>query len=172
MRNVFLISAQNIKQNSVVNNNVDEMYILPAITFAQDEGLQPIIGTNLYNKLESLVADGSISATTNTDYKYLLDEYINPYLLNKVTADIQLPLAYKLRNQGVVQITGDNVYQTPIKETQYLIQHYNYKADFYASRMSDYLCTNSKKYPEYNKCNDCSEMPHNPHGYSTNIFLG
>ena len=96
MAKVLLVSEQTLKKNSVVNNNVDGMYLLPAIEFAQDSGLQPIIGTKLYNKLMDLVEDGTIE--NNDDYKYLLDEYVTPYLINKVTADIQIPLAYKVRN--------------------------------------------------------------------------
>jgi hypothetical protein len=117
MARVLLISEATLKKNSVINNNVDGMYILPAIEYAQDAGLQPLLGTKLYNKLMDLVADGSIQ--TETDYKVLLDEYITPYLLNKVTADIQIPLTYKLRNQGVVQQTDANVYQPSMKDLQF-----------------------------------------------------
>ena len=67
MARVLLISEKTLKSNGVINNNVDGMYILPAIDYAQDAGLQPIIGTKLYNKLMDLVADGSIQQ--ETDYK-------------------------------------------------------------------------------------------------------
>ena len=136
MAKVYLISEQTIKTNSIINNNVDGMYLLPAIEYAQDNGLQSLIGTKLYNKLMDIVADGTIANLP--DYKTLLDEYITPYLLNKVTADIQLPLAYKLRNQGVVQQTGENTYVPSMKDTQYVIQHYQNQADFYGNRMSDW----------------------------------
>ena len=53
MARVLLISEKTLKQNSVINNNVDGMYILPAIEYAQDAGLQPFLGTKLYNKLIS-----------------------------------------------------------------------------------------------------------------------
>lgn len=170
MTKVYLVSEATIKSNSVVNNNVDSMYLLPAIEYAQDAGLQPIIGTQLYNKLQDLVADGSI--TGETEYKLLLDEYITPYLINKVTADIQLPLAYKLRNQGVVQNVNENTIQTPIKDVQYLIEFYENKAKFYANRLSDFLIANSTNYPEYNSVNSCADMPSDKHAYKTNLYLG
>ena len=134
MARVLLISEKTLKKNSVVNNNVDGMYLLPAIEFAQDAGLQPIIGTKLYNKLMDLVENGSI--TGSTDYKYLLDEYITPYLINKVTADIQIPLSFKLRNQGVVQQTDTNTYVPSMKDIQYVIQNYENKANFYSNRLN------------------------------------
>lgn len=170
MAKVLLISEQTIKTNSVINNNVDTMYILPAIEFAQDEGLQPLIGTKLYEKLMYLVEQDIIQ--DNSDYQLLLDEYITPYLLNKVTADIQIPLSYKLRNQGVVQQTSENTYVPSMKDTQYVIQHYDNKANFYANRMSDYLKANRSKYPEYGSVDSCADMPSNSGAYKTNIYLG
>ena len=170
MARVFLISEATLKKNSVINNNVDGMYILPAIEYSQDAGLQPIIGTKLYNKLMDLVENGSITGAT--DYKYLLDEYIAPYLINKVTAEIQIPLAYKLRNQGVVQQTGDNTYLPNMKDTQYIIQNYENKANFYGNRLSDYLHANHSKYPEYCSVDSCADMPSDSGAYKTGIFLG
>lgn len=170
MARVLLISEKTLKQNSVINNNVDGMYILPAIEYAQDAGLQSLIGTQLYNKLMDLVADGSITGAT--DYKYLLDEYVEPYMVNKVTADIQIPLAFKMRNQGVVQQTGENTYVPSLKDMQYVVQNYENKANFYGQRMSDYLHANHTKYPEYCKIESCADMPSDRGAYNTGIFLG
>ena len=170
MARVLLLSESALKKNSVVNNNVDGMYVLPSIEYAQDMGLQPILGTVLYNKIMDLVQDGSISGAT--DYKFLLDEYITPFLINKVTADIQIPLAYKMRNQGVVQQTGENTYVPSMKDLQYVIQNYNDKASFYGNRLRDYLHANHTKYPEFCKVNSIADMPSNPNTYHTGIFLG
>ncbi len=169
MARVLLLSEKTLKQNSIVNNNVDGMYILPAIEYAQDAGLQPLIGTKLYNKLMDLVESGITEAT---DYKYLLDEYVTPYLVNKVTADIQIPLVYKLRNQGVVQNTGENTYVPSLKDMQYVIQNYENKANFYGNRLSDYLRANRMKYPEYCSVDSCADIPSDKGAYNTGIFLG
>lgn len=170
MARVFLISTATMKKNSVVNNNVDDMYLLPSIEIAQDAGLQPLLGTKLYNKLMDLVADGSITGAT--DYKYLLDEYIAPYLINKATADIIIPLSYKLRNQGMIQQTGENTYAPSLRDTQYVIQNYENKANFYGNRLSDYLKANRSKYPEYCKIDSCADMPSDSGAYKTGIYLG
>lgn len=172
MARVFLISEATIKKNSVVNNNVDGMYLLPAIEYAQDAGLQPIIGTKLYNRLMDLVEDGSITGETAEDYKLLLDEYVTPYLINKVTADIQIPLGFKVRNQGIVQQTGENTYVPSMKDMQFVAQHYDNQANFYANRMSDYLHANHNKYPEYCTIDSCADMPSDSGAYNTGIFLG
>ena len=170
MARVFLLSIKTLKENSVINNNVDEMYVLPAIEYSQDAGLQPIIGTKLYNRLMDMVEDGTIE--NNEDYKYLLDEYITPFLLNKVTAEIQIPLAFKLRNQGVVQQTGENTYVPSLKDLQYVIQNYENKANFYSNRLSDYLKANRKKYQEYCSVDSSADMNSNKDAYNTGLYLG
>ena len=170
MNEILLISEKTLKENSVINNNVDGMYVLPAIEYAMDAGLQPIIGTKLYNRLMDMVEDGTIE--NNNDYKYLLDEYVTPYLINKVTADIQIPLAYKVRNQGVVQQTGENTYVPSLKDLQYVIQNYENKANFYSNRLSDFLKANRKKYPEYCSVDSGADMPSNKDAYNTGIYLG
>lgn len=170
MARVFLISTATMKKNSVVNNNVDDMYLLPSIEIAQDEGLQSLIGTKLYNKLMDLVEDGSITGAT--EYKYLLDEYITPYLINKATADIIIPLSYKMRNQGVVQQTSEYTYSPSLKDTQYVIQNYENKANFYGNRLSDYLKANRKKFPEYCSVDSSADMPSDSGAYKTGIYLG
>jgi len=169
MARVFLVSTKTLKENSVINNNVDDMYVLPAVEYAQDSGLQPLLGTKLYNRLMDLVESG---ITEENDYKYLLDEYITPYLINKVTADIQIPLSFKLRNQGVIQQTGENTYIPSLKDMQYVAQSYENKANFYANRLSDFLRANRSKYPEYCKIDSCADMPSDKNAYKTGIFLG
>ena len=170
MVKVYLISEKTLKTNSVINNNVDGMYLLPAIEYAQEAGLQPLLGTALYDKLQDLVEDTSI--TGNTDYKILLDNYVTPYLVAKVTADIQIPLAFKVRNQGIVQQTGENTYVPSIKDTQYVAQYYDNQANFYGQRLSDYLCANRTKYPEYGTRNTYADMPSDRDAYNTGIYLG
>ena len=100
---VLLLSEQRLKEDSLINNNVDSMYIFPAIQTAQEIGLQPLLGTKLYNKLLEVVENGG-----DEQYFDLLDSYVIPYLEMKVMADIQIPLAYKIRNGGLVQNTSEN----------------------------------------------------------------
>lgn len=166
---IQLISEKRLKQDSLIDNNVDGLYITPAIQLAQEVGLQPIIGGPLYKKILELVNTGDIQ--TETDYKELLDDYCIPYLEYKVMSEIQIPLSFKMRNQGIVTTNDDHSYNTDIRDVQYLKTYYDEKATFYANRLSDYLCANSSKFPEYKQCVS-GEMKSNSKAYNTNIYLG
>ena len=172
MSNVLFISEKTIKANTLINDNVGSEYILPAIRTAQDMGVQNLIGTQLFNKLKSLIADGSIENSENANYKLLLDDYIAPYLEWKVMADIQLPLAFKMRNSGVTQTNNEHQTNTVMKDAQTLSTFYDQKATFYSHRLSDYLLANQDLYPEYLAWNNISDMKASAGAYNTGIYLG
>lgn len=154
MNKVLLISEETLKTYTLVNENVDGKYILPAIQTAQDIDLETLIGKALLMKLCSLVESGDI--TTNTDYKVLLDDYITPYLCWQVLSTIQIGLNYKFTNSGVISNEDERRSKLDYRNNQLLQEQYKHFADSYAGKLKDYLCSNSSKYPEYNQCLDNS----------------
>ena len=164
---VLLLSEKTLKEDSLINDNVESTYIIPAIQVAQEQGLQQIIGTMLYDKICDMVNNNQVSA----DYRILLDDYITPYLEYKVMADIQLPLSYKFRNLGVNQTVDDHIYTPSLRDTQYLIEYYDNKAKFYSNRLFDYLKANHKLFPEFLKKDSCDDIMANKMSYKTNIVL-
>lgn len=165
--NVLLISEKTLKEDSLINNNVDNMYIVPAIQIAQEQALQQLIGTKLYKKICELVSGGNVPA----DYKILLDSYIIPFLEYKVMSDIQIPLSYKFRNLGMNQTSDERTITPSLRDTQYLIEFYDNKAKFYGDRLYDYLCANHKLFPDFRKKENCDDLMANKMSYKTNIVL-
>lgn len=164
---VLLLSEKTLKEDSLINDNVDSMYIYPAIQVAQEQGLQQVIGTLLYKRICQYVDEGNVPA----DYRILLDDYITPYLEYKVMADIQIPLSYKFRNLGVNQTTDERTYSQSLRDTQYLIEYYDNKAKFYSNRLFEYLKANHKLFPDFMKKDSCDDLQANKMSYKTNIVL-
>ena len=153
--NTLLITPEYIKQYSTVGDNTQPEYITPSIIDSQIMGLQPIIGTMLYDRLCEMVTE----KTLTDDYKHLLDNYIAPYLLNKTQANLLMNLFAKQRNAGVVQYLDTNQQQTDISSVKFMRAEFESKATFYANRLTDYLCANSNKYPEWHDRRDCADLP-------------
>ena len=165
--NVLLLSEKTLKEDSLINDNVDSMYILPAIQIAQEQSLQQLIGSSLYRKICEMVNTNNLV----DDYKILLDNYITPFLEYKVMSDIQLPLSYKFRNLGMNQTTDERTITPSLRDTQYLIEYYDNKAKFYGDRLYDYLCANHKLFPEFRTKDSCDDLMANKMSYKTNIVL-
>ena len=171
MNNVYLISEKTLKENSIINDNVDPNYLDPAMDLAQNVGLQQVIGTNLLDKLTSLVENGKIKEDENKAYKYLLDKYITNYLMYKVCSELTIILGYKYRNAGVIQTNNDHTSNTAMSDAQYMKNYYDDKASFFAISMINYIKANSEKYPEYGETK-AGGFKNNDMAFDTGIFLG
>ena len=168
---IQLISETTLKAFTLINDNVDAAFIAPAIQKAQDMGLQPLIGSNLLDKICTLVADDSISNEENAAYKRLLDDYIIPYLCWRVMADIQIPLFAKIRNAGIVQSQDQQTQQLSHSDVEYIKKDYEYNADFYGKRITDFLCANSTTYPEWLTRRDVADIKADSESFNTHIVL-
>lgn len=167
MINVFLIDESTLKNDTPLGDNVASENIRPAIETAQDIYLQQLIGSELLDKLYGDIANDKLEG----HYKELLDDHITNYLKYKVLSEITIPLAYKYRNAGVVQANGEHYQQTTLRDAQLIANHYDLRANFYAERMSKYLCTNSDKFPEYKSTRDNADIMADPDSYKTNWVL-
>ena len=73
----LFISEQFIKDNSVIDENVDMHYITTTIDKCQKKYFRQILGTALYNELTTQINAGSLTALNTT----LLDDYIQDALM-------------------------------------------------------------------------------------------
>lgn len=166
MINVFLISEDTLKSETILNDNVSAEYFESAVETAQEIYLQQLIGTSLLTDLCEKVRDNRL----NGDDKMLLDEYITPFLKFKVLAEVTLPIAFKYRNAGVVQTNNEYMYNTTMKDAQQLATHYDQRANFFAIRLTDWLCANSNKFPAYRNTTS-GELSPNGDAFNTSIYL-
>lgn len=166
---IFLINESIMKSETILNDNVGSEFIAPSIEAAQDMYLQQLIGTELIEKLYDLIRNDTIASPENAEYKTLLDDYITNYLKYKVLADITIPLAFKYRNNGVMQSNTDHYSNSTLRDATMVQSHYEMRANFYAERLTKYLM--SKDFPEYRSVRTSADMMANPDAYQTNIVL-
>lgn len=172
MNKILLVSETYIKTNSGLDDNVFGKFLLPAIREAQDISLQSIIGTSLFDRICSMVADNSISNEENFDYKYLLDKHIQPYLLYMTLCNILPLIGSKIANLGAIYTSDEHIQHLSNLDRDSLQDYYEHRASFYAKRMQDYLIKNRIIYPELNDC-DCSDIkPNLTSSAASPIWLG
>lgn len=167
VKKIMLISPSAVKAVSYVNFNVDDGNMGTSIREGQEIHLQSIIGSNLLYRLQELVLnkkegkEDNIDAEANAAYKEILDDYIIPYLANKVQALLCVPVSFKLRNLGVVR-TGDTNVSTPsLKDVMAVQTRYNTLAARYATNLSKYMCAHKNEFPELEQTDcpcGCSEF--------------
>ena len=150
--NILLINRDDCMRLTSMNGNIDTTKLLPQIRTAQDVHLQPIIGTALYDELKQMVKDLNDSGTPiPADYSLLLSVYITPTLAYYTMWDFLPFLSYELRNGGIYKHGSENSEPASDEAMNMLVQRFKDKAEFYAGRLTSYLCNNSSLYPEFNQ---------------------
>lgn len=143
--NTLFISDTMIKERSSLHGNTDPKLIYNDIKTAQDMYILPILGTALFNKIQTIISDGTITSVTNADYKTLLDNYIVDALIFYTLSDLPTTLSYQLWNKGVVRKLGEDTELPSMSELVDISNKYKNKAEFYANRLKLYCIDQSSK---------------------------
>lgn len=147
---ILLVSDVMIKERTAIHGNIDPKLIYPEIKFAQDSKILPILGTRLYNKLQSIIADGTIGNTVNINYKNLLDKYLVDALMYYTLSELPVNISYQLWNKGVVRKQGQDTDLPSMSELVAIGQNHLKKAEYYGNRMKLYIITNAPQmFPEF-----------------------
>jgi len=149
MKAIF-ITANDLKRYSVVNGNVDNDKFMQFIEISQDIHVQNYLGTDLYNKYQKLIIDGTINDVGNAKYKTLLDTYIKPFTIHWALVEYLPYAAYTVANGGVYKHTSETSQTVDKNEIDFLIEKQRDTAQHYTRRFIDFMCFNSSDYPEYN----------------------
>lgn len=170
--NILLTSENRIKSLSPLSDSLAGKYLLPTIKMVQDIELRGTIGSCLLDSLLQMVAEKTISASTNEAYKDLLDNYIQPYMIYQVLSEITDVVANKIVNAGVTTVNDEHQYNSSRTEKNDLKLTFLRRADSYKRLMQEFLLSNSEAFPELKEC-DCARIKDNLHtAYSGGLWLG
>jgi hypothetical protein len=151
--NVLLISEQKLKDNTSINENVDSSELRFAIQQSQQIFLQESLGTNLLEKLYQLVDDGTINDPANSNYKGLLNQYVQPTLISYSYYLALDNFWVKFINIGLVQNRSEQGQPVDLKTLQFLKQNAYNQAQFNDQILRRHLVFRSGLYPEYTSGN-------------------
>jgi hypothetical protein len=109
---VYLISTTFLKDNTPINENVDDKLLKSAIKEAQEIYIRDVIGSGIYNELQTQAFAGTITNANTT----LLDVYIAPCLKYYTLTESMLPMTFKMLNKTLGTRTSDNTQPVTIDE--------------------------------------------------------
>ena len=151
-KNILLISVDILKERTDIHGNVDPKLIYPHIKYVQDAFIKPVLGTALFDKLQTLIDGNTIADPSNADYKLLLDEYLIDTLIWYVKSELQVDISFQTWNKGVVRKQGENTEMPTMSELIDLAGRYKNKGEYYANRMKLFIIdqnSRNQKYQEY-----------------------
>lgn len=164
----LFVTEQFIKDNTLIDGNVDQKYITLTIADAQRMHVMPILGTALYNELDTQIVAGTLTALNTT----LLNDYIQDALKYWVIYEGIDLFTYHITNKNISTKSSDN--SQPIQQIDVirLMDRNKDKAEFFSERITRYLCANEASYPLYNNAGSTSDTVHpNRNNYTTGWAL-
>jgi hypothetical protein len=141
----LFITEKQLKDASLINENVSMVKLRPTVIMCQEMHIQPIIGSDLYKELQTQIIGNSLTPE-NED---LLSDYIQPCLQMYVQMEFPMAFGFQLRNKNVERGSDQNSSMASVSELQRLIDYYRGKAEWYAERTTRFILANITDYPAY-----------------------
>ena len=149
MEAILLINFDDVLHYTALSGNIDVAKINPHIYNSQILYLEPILGSDLYEKMISLVDTNDINSSGYTEYKTLLDTYITPSLAFH-TVELYIPLnAFQVADGGVYQMQATNAQTSILSDIERIATKYKVIGSKYDLKLDAFLKKNAVTYPEY-----------------------
>ena len=165
---VLFLSVDYLRDNTVINGNVDSEILEPFIVNAQNVHIETIVGTKLYNSIIASIEADTLAGVDKT----LIDDYIQPALIQWALYEALPFINYKLTNKSIATKSSDNSEAVALDELHYLRTAVRDVAEYMSERATMYLKANETLYPLYYDNVECDEIKPNKTNYFSGIILG
>lgn len=151
MATALFINRTDLVKNSILDGNVDTDKFIQFIKVAQQIDIQNLLGTDLYNKISADITSGAAGgAGLSGNYLTLVNTYVQPTLIWFAQMNYIPFAAYTIKNGGVFKGTSETAETVNKNEVDYLVDKAREYANYYSTRLVDYLSFNDNLFPEYN----------------------
>ena len=152
MATALFITQQDLVRNSIIDGNVDYDKVIQFVKVAQIIDVQNLLGSDLYNKISADIISGAAGGAGLTgNYLTLVTEFIQPTLIWFAQMNYIPFSAYSITNKGILKGSSETAQNVDKNEVDYLVSKAREYANYYSTRMVDYLSFNDNLFPEYNK---------------------
>ena len=142
----LFITRNDIIKNTPLQGAIDSDKLLPFIRTAQEKYILNLLGTVLYNKLQ----DDIESSTAFTGYYLtLIEDYVKPTLIWYSCVEYIPFSGISFKSEGSFKHQSEQSISPGKNEIDYLLAKALNNADYYATRLQDWLIANSNNIPEY-----------------------
>jgi hypothetical protein len=142
----LLITRNDIIKNTPLGGAIDADALLPFVRTAQEKYLLNLLGTVLYNKLQD---DIEAQTPFTGYYETLVVDYVKPTIIWYSCVEYIPFSAISFKSNGAVKHISEQSVSPGKNEIDYLLSKALNNADYYATRLQDYLLANSQNIPEY-----------------------
>lgn len=164
---VLFVNPDYLKRMTQLNGGVEDSTMVPSIIVAQDKYIQQYLGTDLLNKLKDDVRLGTLTG----DYANLMDNYVRKAVVWWTMVELLPNLYVKVDNGGLVIRTAENTASISQSDLHREIENARQNAQFYTTRLVEYLCANLTSFPEYTSNENPDMFPESAVYYQSGMTI-
>jgi hypothetical protein len=138
MAEFLFTSPQELASTTILGGNVDTDKYLMSISFVQSTVIEPLLGTQLYDKIYEEAEAGTLSGL----YSELYNDFVKPITKFKAMAEYIEVAPYIVNNGGIYKHTGENIEVVDKQEVLFLSNKYNALAQNKIQRFYKWICNN------------------------------
>ena len=139
------ISSSLLKRDTALGSTVDDNLLQPYIRIAQDRWILNALGTKLDNALKAKVDADSVAGV----YKVLLEDYIQPALVQLTFAEVAYVVRLRFSNNSVITNSSEQGQPSGMSDIRRVVEQSTEIGMFYRERLIEYLTFNASSFPEY-----------------------
>ena len=143
LKNILLISGEEIISQSVIQDNVDVKLLAKTISLVQDVYLKDILSPTLYFGLLDATNQYIQSGTTIPQVYVDLTLFVKPYLINKTVAEFLVPNEYKVTNKGILKLSDTTAIPIVEADLQAVKDYYDNISTTYKRSLLEFLNDNN-----------------------------
>lgn len=148
MAELLFITPQEMTSSTILSGNTDTDKYLFCILNTQLTTIEPLLGTNLYDKIKTDIENNTLTGL----YSELYVDFIKPITKNEALAQYIEIASYMVDNGGIFKHTGENLEVVDKQEVQFLAGKYKALAQMYVMRFNKWI--NKNPLTEYSTCQD------------------
>ncbi len=148
MAELLFITPQEMTSSTILSGNTDTDKYLFCILNTQLTTIEPLLGTNLYDKIKTDIENNTLTGL----YSELYVDFIKPITKNEALAQYIEIASYMVDNGGIYKHTGENLEVVDKQEVQFLAGKYKALAQMYVMRFNKWI--NKNPLTEYSTCQD------------------
>ena len=164
---VKFISTNYLKENTLIEMNVDDSKLTTLIIKCQRIYLQQLLGSSFYDHLSVAVSGSTLTAVEES----LIRNYVQPMVAEYVVYEALPSLTFKATNKAVVKQNSENSTPIDLDELKFFRASVRDMAEFMGERLSKYLCDNPSLFPEYQNPTLPENLSRNSRSYMSGVYI-
>ncbi len=162
----LFVSPEFTKSWLGIDSNVDDAIITRTLRLAEDKHIKAIAGGTLYYSLIDKISTNTLTG----NYKFLMDNFVIPCLMEYFLWEFTYTGSYKFKNIGMTKQTSENSESVPESERNAIRNSIMQNAMAYEDALIRETRVNSANYPEINTIEPDMNAPR-AEAYRSSIFI-